>query len=167
MRHFTSYSNSFLSADIFSGDAIELKATVFDDDIQRVSFRVRFPDGSRSNFSPGTLSDARGDLTTWTFDVDSAQKGLYGYRIEMTDRSGNVVRYPETSVVVEGGGGGTGGGGGGGAELFVEFVVADSTADLVSAARADISTLISNHPTNLAAKFVRMAFHDCVGGCDG
>jgi len=36
----------------------------------------------------------------------------------------------------------------------------------VSQARSDIQNLISSDPI-LAPKFVRMGFHDCVGGCDG
>jgi hypothetical protein len=47
------------------------------------------------------------------------------------------------------------------------FLVAENAADVVNSARAEIATIISDHPTNLAAKFVRMGFHDCVGGCDG
>lgn len=94
----------------------------------------------------------------------SAQKGEYGFRIEMSDSSGNTVRFPDTSLAVEGG---SGGGGGGGGEVFIEFLVIDTLAELVDAARAEIESLISGHPTNLAAKFVRMSFHDCVGGCDG
>jgi len=108
----------------------------------------------------------------------SAQKGQYGFRIEMSDFSGNTVRAPDSSVAGlgdgnggagdggDGGGGGGGAGGGDGGE-FIEFLVIDNQEQLVEAARADIASLINNHPTNLAAKFVRMAFHDCVGGCDG
>jgi hypothetical protein len=39
-------------------------------------------------------------------------------------------------------------------------------ASFVSQARTDIESLISLNPI-LAPKFVRMGFHDCVGGCDG
>ena len=83
----------------------------------------------------------------------------------MRDFSGNTVRYPETSLAVEGGS--NGGDVGGGGEGFIEFLVIETLGQLVDAARLEIASIINNHPTNLAAKFVRMAFHDCVGGCDG
>lgn len=53
-------------------------------------------------------------------------------------------------------------------------MVASNAADVVTGARTEIRRIInnafSNDPAldvNLAAKFVRMGFHDCVGGCDG
>jgi Peroxidase len=44
-----------------------------------------------------------------------------------------------------------------------------STTQLIAAARAEIVTAIANAPGNtaMAAKLVRLSFHDCVGGCDG
>jgi hypothetical protein len=39
-------------------------------------------------------------------------------------------------------------------------------AEVIAQARSDITALIDNEPT-LGAKFLRLAFHDCVGGCDG
>ena len=36
----------------------------------------------------------------------------------------------------------------------------------VQAARSDIVQIINNEP-KMAAKFLRLSFHDCVGGCDG
>jgi Peroxidase len=44
-----------------------------------------------------------------------------------------------------------------------------SVAQVIAAARAEIVTLLAASPPNtaLAAKFVRLSFHDCVGGCDG
>ncbi len=41
-----------------------------------------------------------------------------------------------------------------------------SVSSFVSQARTDIESLISSNPI-LAPKFIRMGFHDCVGGCDG
>lgn len=71
--------HSPLQDEFLSGDSIEISVTVFDDDIQRVRFRVESPDGTRSNFNPGTLVSTMGDITTWTFNVDSSvQKGRYG-----------------------------------------------------------------------------------------
>lgn len=70
-------------------------AKVFDDDIQDVRFRVLTPDGQQTNFQVGTLIETDGDRTTWVFDVDTTEKGFYGYRIEMRDLSGNVVLFPD------------------------------------------------------------------------
>jgi catalase (peroxidase I) len=45
-----------------------------------------------------------------------------------------------------------------------------TTAQVVAAARADIAEIIrtnNNANGNIAAKFIRLSFHDCVGGCDG
>ena len=154
--------------DMLSGDTVELRAVVFDDDINRVSFRIQHPDGTRDAFTQGTLLSSTGSLSTWTFSVDtSAQKGIYGFRVRMVDNSGNTVEEPVTILTVLGGMDGGGHGGGGNGDDFIEFLVADSADDLIDTARDDITSLIAAHPTNLAAKFVRMGFHDCVGGCDG
>jgi cytochrome c peroxidase len=42
----------------------------------------------------------------------------------------------------------------------------NSPAFFAARARSDIADLITSNPI-LAPKFVRMGFHDCVGGCDG
>jgi Peroxidase len=43
-----------------------------------------------------------------------------------------------------------------------------NTTQLVAAARAEIVAVIqANLNVSMGAKFVRLAFHDCVGGCDG
>jgi len=44
--------------------------------------------------------------------------------------------------------------------------VSSSVSNFVTEAKSDIASLISSDPL-LAPKFVRMGFHDCVGGCDG
>ena len=51
---------------------------------------------------------------------------------------------------------------------WTPFVVADTNESLVNAARSEITQAIEDFQGgNLAAKFVRLGFHDCVGGCDG
>ena len=59
---------------------------------------------------------------------------------------------------VEAGGGGGGGGGGGRNPARVEAAI--------RSARSDIERIIQRDRP-LAAKFLRLIFHDCVGGCDG
>lgn len=78
----------------------------------------------------------------------TVQSGKWGYRLDIQDLSGNSVLYPS-------------------ADDWIFFVVADDVAEVMAAARAEIADVISAHATNLAAKFVRHGFHDCVGGCDG
>jgi len=43
---------------------------------------------------------------------------------------------------------------------------APTLEDYVAQIQSEVKTLIENDPA-LAPKFLRMAFHDCVGGCDG
>lgn len=83
------------------------------------------------------------------FDTTS-QSGKYGLRITVEDHSGHDF------------------------EEVIEFVVADTSAEVVAGARAEIRRIINEAfdpdpavDINLAAKFVRHGFHDCVGGCDG
>jgi hypothetical protein len=55
-------------------------------------------------------------------------------------------------------------------EIFTITSTATTANDLalshLTAARTEIESLISNDST-LAPKFLRMSFHDCIGGCDG
>ena len=82
-----------------------------------------------------------------------AQKGQYGFRIEMSDFSGNTVRAPDSSVAGLGdGNGGSGDGGGGDGGEFIEFLLIDKQEQLVEAARADIASLINNHPHELGSQ---------------
>lgn len=136
--------------DIFEADSSEtLTATVLDDNLQRVRFNIRHPDGSRTGFSAGTLVSTSGDQSTYEMNVDTTvQSGKWGYRLDIQDLSGNSVLYPS-------------------ADDWIFFVVADDVAEVMAAARTEIADVISAHATNLAAKFVRHGFHDCVGGCDG
>jgi hypothetical protein len=41
-----------------------------------------------------------------------------------------------------------------------------TTSQAIAAARADVSNMVLNEPF-LGPKLVRLAFHDCVGGCNG
>mmetsp|Transcript_30181 Transcript_30181/g.65163 ORF Transcript_30181/g.65163 Transcript_30181/m.65163 type:complete len:1030 (+) Transcript_30181:308-3397(+) len=131
-----------------------LSATVLDDNIKRVRFNLQYPDGTRLGFAAGTQDSVSGDLTTYTRTVDtSSQSGKYGFKLEIQDNSDDIetVCFPADC------------------SSWIEFVVADTAAQVVTAARAEISDIIlrNNPDVNLAAKFVRHGFHDCVGGCDG
>jgi Peroxidase len=44
-----------------------------------------------------------------------------------------------------------------------------TVAQVIDAARSEIVTAMNAQPTTtaIAAKIVRLSFHDCVGGCDG
>lgn len=131
-----------------SGDSTVLKATVFDNDLRRVRIRVQLPDGSSLPFTNGVKSSSHGDESDYELVVDTTMKGKYGYKLELIDFSDNIETIPSDGS-------------------WIPFLVAENEADVVDAARSEIASIIRNHPTNLAAKFVRMGFHDCVGGCDG
>lgn len=125
-----------------------LSASVVDDNIKRVSFKFKYPDGTTSDFVAGTRSGKNGDMTTWTHSVDTtSQWGVHGYKIRMVDRDSQTVT----------------------SSGWIEFLVAGTEAELVDAAREMIASLCDDAwpTTNLCAKFVRHGFHDCVGGCDG
>ena len=117
---------------------------------------VRYPDGTRAGFTRAVEVSTNGDETSYKLEIDTTTStgsgpGKYGYRLRMEDHSTNVIEYP-----ADGG--------------WIEFVVADTAADVVTAARTEIASIISDafqEDVNLAAKFVRHGFHDCVGGCDG
>lgn len=130
-----------------SNAATTLTAYVGDDSIKRVRFKVAYPDGTTSTFALGSSSDTTGTLTTWTYSVDTTgQSGTYSYMVRMADDDGHIIDSD-----------------------WIEFLVADSDAELITAARSKISALCDDAwpDVNLCAKFVRHGFHDCVGGCDG
>lgn len=138
-----------------SATDLVLSATVLDNDINRVRFDVRYPDGSRGGYTRGDMVSESGDEATFNFEIDTTAStgegpGKYGYRLRIEDNSDNSIDYPADSG-------------------WIEFVVADTAAEVVTAARTEIASIISAEmpDVNLAAKFVRHGFHDCVGGCDG
>eukprot|EP00984_Skeletonema_dohrnii_P008222 scaffold3016_cov114-Skeletonema_dohrnii-CCMP3373.AAC.1 len=141
-------SSNPVQNDAVSGDSTVINAKVFDDDIRRVRFRVQLPDSTRLSFTDGVKVSSNGDESDYEFAVDTTKKGKYGIMLELIDFSGNTESIPSDGS-------------------WMTFLVAENAADVVNSARAEIATIISDHPTNLAAKFVRMGFHDCVGGCDG
>jgi len=145
----------FKSTDIDAPSSLfVLRATVLDDNLTRVRFNLRLPDGTTQpgGFQRGSLISSSGDKHTYEVEVNtSTQIGKYSFWLNIVDGDGNNFNYGE-----------------------IEFVVASNAADVVTGARAEIRRIIqnafSNDPAldvNLAAKFVRMGFHDCVGGCDG
>lgn len=133
----------------------KLIATVLDNDIRRVRFNLRLPNGNTVGFEQGDLVSANGDASTFELEVDTSTSGKYGYRLNIQDFTGNNFNYPLDGSQIE-------------------FVVADTAAEVVAGARTEIRRIINDAfdpdpdiSVNLAAKFVRHGFHDCVGGCDG
>ena len=140
---------SFSAVDLITGNTVTISATVFDDNIQNVRFQILNPNGSTTNFQSGTQTSTLGDLTTWTFEVSTLQKGNYAFRIEMRDEAGNIVTFPDTSLAVErriqtdlDGHKDGGGGGGGGNGDFIEFLVIDTLSELVDVARDNIVSFV-------------------------
>jgi Peroxidase len=85
----------------------------------------------------------------------------YVVRADVTNVNGGVVTAASSPVFTIGGDASGGGDSSGGSTL-------DTEAALL-AARADIRNLIRGQGGDvaLAAKFLRLGFHDCIGGCDG
>lgn len=115
-----------------------LTATVLDDDIDKVRFNIRYPNSTMTGFNRATEVSACGHQTDYELQVDTSLPGKYGMRINVQDHSATDLTWP-----LDGG--------------WIEFIVADTTAELVAAARAEIASIIqaSGASMNLAAKFVR------------
>ena len=98
------------------------------------------------------LDDNLGRVTiyVWLPDGTRTQSGKCGNKFEIEYMGGNDVDIPSDGS-------------------WVEFVVADSAAELVMAASSEIADVINDAmpEVNLAAKFGRLGFHDYVGGYDG
>ena len=136
------------SNEAVSGDSVVINARVFDDDLRRVRIRVRLPDNTQNAFENMVQISSNGDEIDFEHTIDTTLKGRYSYKLELIDNSYPVVSIPSNGV-------------------WIDFLVAENEADVIDAARAELTTIIRSHPDNLAAKLIRLGFHDCVGGCDG
>jgi hypothetical protein len=101
---------------------------------------IQRPQGNQRNF--------RSSLTV-SFP-DSAAAGQWEWRVKATDSNATVKTSGWFVLNVESSG--TGG---------------DTTSVLIEEATNDIMLLIRANNNRLRPKFVRLGFHDCLGGCDG
>mmetsp|Transcript_52473 Transcript_52473/g.127022 ORF Transcript_52473/g.127022 Transcript_52473/m.127022 type:complete len:577 (+) Transcript_52473:23-1753(+) len=138
----------------------------------------------------GTVSfdgqDQMWEPNLWPLEEGTYRAALVGWRNSNNGNSGNngnngdenstvlaasepfeVVRISTTgsSSSSSCGGGGSGGGSEAPDPSTDDDVVALTTT-IVQDARDDIAALIDDNPI-LVGKFLRLIFHDCVGGCDG
>lgn len=143
----TPWQNDILSPN--SDQAI--RAIVLEDDLERVRFRVQEPDATSTSSEQGTLISSSGHEYTYGVTTDTTNSmGVYGYRVMIDTNDGNTTTLP-------------------GDDDWYQFLVAESASDVLTAARSEIKSIINEFGQGmaLASKFVRLGFHDCVGGCDG
>jgi hypothetical protein len=108
--------------------------------IKSVSFQSQDPNGVQSSFTNG-VKDPTSNV--WSLALPLPVEGLYQWRVRAVNNANSVTT---TS--------------------FQSFWVSTSPAGYAAQARSEIAALIVSNPV-LAPKFVRLAFHDCVGICDG
>lgn len=122
---------------------------VFDESsIRNVKFQLRDPNGNVGSFQNGQLSNV--DLfgaQTWESPGMNlgVTSGQWSWRVRVTDASpkSNVVIMPWADVTVLSGD--------------------DATGAVMGMIRAEIEEL-ANGNNALRPKFLRLGFHDCVGG---
>mmetsp|Transcript_30388 Transcript_30388/g.45995 ORF Transcript_30388/g.45995 Transcript_30388/m.45995 type:complete len:511 (-) Transcript_30388:384-1916(-) len=127
-------------------------ATVTDEsELRDVKFMVRDPSGNRSPWVTGNLREGSSDI--YEASLELPQGGTWSYRVRAVDNSPN--RNSMTTP-------------------WYNFHVAGSPANSIAIVKQEIADIIASRTDiNLAAKFVRLGFHDCVpdeelgGGCDG
>ena len=132
-----------------------------------VEFLLTPPSGTgngQENWMVATKGQRTNNIGTWTLDYTFTESGQYSYQIRTVGSDGNVgiVSDVVTFTVTTDGGEGEDGDGGSNGEAGPD----DVTMDIIEAAKSSIESLIEDEP-QLSPKFVRLGFHDCVGGCDG
>jgi len=131
---------------VFSANVIDASG------IRSVKFTLRDPSSGQTQQYDGSLRDGTTD-TYETEPIPFATGGAWRYRIKAVDDSPsrNSITHPWT-----------------------EFLVLIDPASAIAVAKQEIEALIdTTSDVNLAPKFIRLGFHDCVpdasfqGGCDG
>lgn len=120
--------------------------------IRNVKFILKNASGQTQQYQ-GNLRDGTTDIYE-TEPVSLATSGAWQYRIKAVDDS------PFRNAITT--------------RPWTDFFVANDPASSIAAAKQEIEALIATTlDVNLAPKFVRLGFHDCVpdalfqGGCDG
>lgn len=138
---------------VIHSSTIHLFANVTDSSgLRFVRFMTRSPTGVTSDWISSNLRPGTTDVYD-SAPVELYQIGAWSYRVRAVDRSPNRNTYLSP---------------------WINFFSAADTASILELVRHEIKDLIvSTTDINLAAKFVRLGFHDCVpggdlqGGCDG
>lgn len=125
----------------------QLEAVVSDDasGLRSVQFQLRDPSGNRLPFFGGT-GTGDGVWHSGLLDLSSAD-GTWAWRVRATDRARNRVTSDWSDLTVHASGNP-------GPDLVVSLI------------RSDLEDLIDRRP-ELSTKFLRLSFHDAVGGMDG
>lgn len=108
--------------------------------VTSVKFQLQDPNLVQQTFQSATKDPAS---NVWSLSYSLSMEGQYQWRIRATNSSNT----PTTTA-------------------FQSFWVSRTPAGYVAQSRSDIADLIVANP-QLAPKFVRLGFHDCVGKCDG
>jgi len=118
-------------------------ASVTDDSgIRSVKFIFRDPNGTIEQLDGALDDQVPGDYSVSKSDMAS---GSWKWRIRTTDAS-----TARNTVVTD----------------WYDLEVIASVEDGIAAVRSEVESIMRADST-LKAKFVRLGFHDCVGGCDG
>ena len=128
-----------------------------------VEFMLLPPSGPTGveSWLPAVLVDlSRGD-GLFTLDYDFTEAGGWSYTARVLDSSGGVADTANAvSFTVGSVGDDTDNGGGDDTPEPID------PSEAIATATSAIEDLINGQP-ELSPKFVRLGFHDCVGGCDG
>lgn len=152
--------------EVLTSTAFTFMANVFDHDgfgIQSVEFQFKDQYGNELGYQQG---DAEDDLSgVYHLLYTGLEDGSWYYRVkavtytpppsqqedpEVVRRHGRTLVYSELETVSD----------------WVPFTVDSGSVPPVEAAREGIQTLLNANP-DFAPSFVRLAMHDCIGGCDG
>lgn len=117
--------------------------------IRNVKFQLRDPQGNTGTFENGSLDAVEAPLEKWgSPGMALTSSGKWSWRARVTDDS--PARNDLTTQWTD-----------------LYFLGGDSPARAaVDMIKVDIEELI-NQAQELRPKFLRLGFHDCVGGCDG
>jgi len=136
---------------ITSSSNVVFRVTVSDESpIRNVKFQLRDPDGNVGSSQNGQLEADNGSTEEWRsppMDLGSAH-GTWSWRVRVVDDADarNQYTMPWTGINV--------------------LTGENPALAAVGMIRAEIEDL-ANSNAALRPKFLRLGFHDCVGGCDG
>lgn len=147
------HSSGPVAGTIINTNTVELFAKITDPSgLRTVRFMTRSPTGQISTWLSSSLRQGTVDLYD-SEPIDLTVPGKWSYRVRAVDLTpnSNVLTSP-----------------------WIDFFHAGDVPSTIELVRSEIANLIISTPTpNLAPKFVRLGFHDCIpgddlkGGCDG
>lgn len=118
--------------------------------VSSIEYQLRDPSGTAGNWEPGSIQVPQGTQRNFRTSLTlsfpgSSTAGQWQWRVRATDSNANVKTSGWFALNVE-----------------------SSANDIpIEEATSDIMLLIRANNNRLRPKFVRLGFHDCLGGCDG